>query len=136
MEFRQTTQNDLDYMVNHSINQRVDRKKLDQIDYTYTLEHNGVPFMVGGFRMVTATVAWCWVDLSDESRKHIIPLYRVIKEWITIFAKNHNIKRLQAFVRTNYTEGIRLIEHLGFEKESTMEKFFGNDDAFMYKRLL
>lgn len=136
MIFRETIQTDLKYMENHSINQKVDRKQLDRIDYIYTLEHEDIPLMVGGFRMITSSVAWCWIDLSDECGKHIIPAYRVISEWIGIFAKEHNIRRLQAFVRKDYLEGIRLMQHLGFEYESTMEDFFPDCHASMYKRLI
>ena len=59
MKFRESTDEDIDFMVNHSINQQVDRKEIGSIDYTYTLEHEGVPLVVGGFRMITTTTAWC-----------------------------------------------------------------------------
>jgi len=135
INFRQATQSDIEYMAENSINKAVDRKQLDVIDYVYTLEDK-IPLLVGGFRMITPTTAWCWIDVSKDGRKRIVKSYRVIKEWIDKFAKNHEIKRLQAFIRTDYPEAIRLIEHLGFEKESTMKDFFGDSSAYMYVRLI
>ncbi len=134
MNFRETIPADFEFMSHHSINKGVDRKILDCIDYVFTLEDN-VPLAIGGFRMINTTTAWCWIDLSDEAGKHLVKVYRVIKEWIDEFAESHKIKRLQAFVRTDFEEAERLVKHLGFEKESIMENFFGSKDAYMYVRL-
>lgn len=136
MIFRKTMTQDLLYMTEHCANRKIERTQLDTIDYISTLEHEGIPLIVGGFRMITTTTAWCWIDLSDEAGKYIIQVYRVIREWINQFVKSHGIKRLQSFIRTNYPEAIRLVEHLGFEKESTMKHFFGDEDAYMYVRLI
>lgn len=135
MDFREATQADLDYMAEHSINHKVDRKLPNCVDYVFTLEHEGNPLVVGGFRMIVPTTAWCWIDLSKEAKNHLTTVYRVIKEWIDEFAKNNNINRLQAFIRTDYVEAERLVKHLGFERESIMKGFFGDKDAYMYVRL-
>lgn len=135
MIFRESIPEDVLYMAEHSINQKCDRKQEETIDYTYTLEHEDKPLMVGGFRMITTTTAWCWVDLSPEIGKHLIPAYRLIREWIDLFAQEYNIKRLQAFVRTDVPENERLVKHLGFVCESVMPCFFGNDSAYLYVRV-
>lgn len=132
MIIRETTQKDIDYMNDHSLNHKP--HQTGQTDYIFTLEHK-VPLMVGGFRIITPSTYWCWVDLSVESKKHIPEVYRVMKEWIEKFVVDYKITRLQAYVRPNFDEAIRLVKHLGFKKESTMEKFFGEQDAFMYVRI-
>jgi RimJ/RimL family protein N-acetyltransferase len=51
-----------------------------------------------------------------------------------ILAKDKGIKRGQAYVDVNFPEAIRLVEHLGFERESIMKRFIGDGDAAMYAR--
>ena len=136
MNFRLATQEDLDYMADHSINQRVDRKMSEAIDYIYTLENEESPVGVGGFRMVTPTTAWCWIDLSPAISDNLIIGYRAVRDWIDGFVGQMGIKRLQAFVRSDEPKHIRLVEHLGFEKESLMVGFYDNGDAFMYRKLI
>ena len=136
MRFREATIEDYEYMAINSINQKVDRKMEDTVDYAYTLEDDGKPLGMGGFRMITSTTAWAWVDLSHEAGKNIITAYRVIRDWMIDFCEKMNIKRLQAFVRTDFPEAERLVQHLGFEKESKMVGFFDDKDAWMYVKFL
>ena len=134
MEFREVQQSDIDYMTHNSING--DLKQLRAIDYIYTLEHNGIPLLVGGFRLITDTTAWCWVDISHEAGNHTVTMYRTIKEWINNFVETHNIKRLQAFTRPDSEESIRMLKHLGFKPESAMVGFFEDGDALLFVRLI
>jgi len=133
MNFRLATPEDIDYMAVNSINQTVDRKMEERVDYIYALEDESL-FGIGGFRMIVPTTAWCWVDLTEDAKKNVYTTYRVISEWMDEFVKNHNIKRLQAFVK-DIPRHKRLVEHLGFEVESTMKDFYGDEDAFLYRRL-
>ena len=134
MIFREAKQSDMDFMRDHSINQTVDRKQTEQVDYVYALEHDGNLLGIGGFRIIVPTTAWVWVDLSDYGVSHIRDSYRVMQEWMETFVNTHGIIRLQAFVKSD-VKHIRLVQHMGFERESTMEMFYGDQDAFMYKRI-
>ena len=134
MNFREVQQSDIDYMTNNSING--DLKQFRAIDFIYTLEHDNIPLLVGGFRLINDTTAWCWTDISHEAANHTITMYRVIKEWIDKFVKDHNIKRLQAFAGLDKTESIRMLQHLGFEQESVMINFFGDTSAYLYRRII
>ena len=136
MRFRKAIKGDFEYMASHSINQAVDRKEMLCVDFLFTLEHEEKPLALGGFRMISTNTAWCWIDLSDEAGKHIIIVYRAIKEWIDSFVKEHEIGRLQAFVRTDSEEAERFVKHLGFEKESTMKGFYKDGNAYMYVRII
>lgn len=133
MEFREARKEDLDFVANHSISRG--KPNADCIDYVYTLEHEGEPIAVGGFKLMNYDTAWCWINLTYISKSHIIIVYRVIKEWIDIFVKEHNLTRLQATVECDFEEAIRMIEHLGFERESIMKKYVEGRDAYMYVRL-
>jgi hypothetical protein len=134
MNFRIGTAEDLELMATLSINKKCDRKLQEVIDHFYTLEHNGEILGVGGFRMIVPTCAWCWVDFSEYGVHHIRETYRVTKEWIDGWVGKMKIKRLQAFVRDSDKEK-RLVRHLGFEQESVMKNFYGDDDAIMYVRI-
>ena len=133
MIFREGTLDDLELMATLSINHK--ERKLDEIaDHIYTLEHNGEILGVGGFRMIVPTCAWCWVDFSEYGVKHIRETYRVTRDWINGWAEKQGVKRLQAFVVDSPKER-RLVDHLGFELESVMKHFYGDDDGLLYMRI-
>ena len=116
------------------MNQTVDRKPEKTIDYCYTLEHEDKPLGLGGFRMITQTVCWCWVDLTEDAVKNMVTSFRTMNHWVRTFARAHGILRMQAFVR-NEDKYIRLVRHLGFEQESVMKQFYGNEDGLLFVRL-
>ena len=136
MNFRETTTEDLVYVASHSVSRGIQKYCPEQIDYCFTLEHEGKPLAVGGFRLINLTTAWAWLDISDTAEGHIIPLYRATKEWIEIFAAEHGLKRLQAYVECDFEEAVSMVKHLGFNRESTMQNFIGNEPAYLYARLL
>lgn len=136
MNFRETTQEDLEFVANHSVSRGILKRQPECIDYCYTLEHEGKPLGIGGFRLINLTTAWAWIDMTDRVGGHLIPAYRVLKEWIEIFIKEHRIKRLQAYVEMDFPEAIRMVQHLGFEKESIMKNFIGDKDASMYVKVI
>ncbi len=135
MEFREATKEDLAFAAEHSVSKAV-KGWSERADYVYTLDHEGEVLMTGGFRMVNETTAWCWVNMTDRREGHIKTCYRVMDEWITEFIKDHELIRLQAYVRVDFPEAVDLVQHLGFEQEGPpMKKFVGDIDAFMYVRI-
>lgn len=136
MNFRETTQEDLDFVTDHSVSRGILKRQPECIDYCYTLEHERKPLGVGGFRLINETTAWAWCDLSDCAGSHIRVCYRVLKEYIDIFAKEHGIKRFQAYIEVNFEEAVRMATHLGFHYEFTMSNFVGNQSAYMYVKLI
>ncbi len=136
MKFREAIQPDFDYLADHSVSRGIQKHAPEQIEYTYTLEHEGIPLCIGGFRMINVTTAWCWVDLSSDAGSHLLAVYRTIREWIESFCKENKIVRLQAYVECDFTQAISMVQHLGFTKECIMERFMGDKDAFLYKRIL
>ena len=136
MEFRLATGKDFVYVSEHSVSRGIQKYAPEQAEFCYTLIHEGIPLGIGGFRLINKTTAWCWVDMTHHAGKHLTVAYRTIKEWIDVFAKEHNVKRLQAYVECDFTEAIRMVQHLGFTKESIMKNFMGDRDAFMYVRII
>ncbi len=136
MRFRETLQSDLDYVADHSVSRGIQKYLPEQTEFVYTLEHDGVPLAVGGFHILNLATAWCWVDYSEESGSHTREIYRVTKEWIATFAKTHKLRRLQAYIEMDFPEAVRMVEHLGFTKESIMKNFLGDKDAYLYARVI
>ena len=135
MNFRETTQEDLVFVSNHSVSRGILKRQPECIDYCFTLEHEGNPLGIGGFRFINTTTVWCWLDMTDLAGTHIIVAYRVIKEWMEIFVKEHGIKRLEAYVEIDFPEAIRMVKHLGFHQESIMRSFVDDKDAFLFARI-
>lgn len=134
MNFRESTQEDITYIADHSVSRGIFKKQPDEIDFCYTLEHENEPLGIGGIRLINTTTAWCWVDLSDKAKDHIIIIYRVIKEWMDIVCKEKGIKRLQAYIEYDFPEAVRMVEHLGFHMEFVMPRFINDKSAYMYVR--
>lgn len=122
-------------MKDKSVSRGILKQIPERIDYCYTLELDGKILGIGGFRLINATTAWAWVDMTELAKEHVIAVYRIIKEWMEIFVKDHNIKRLQAYIEPDFPKAIRMAQHLGFEKESIMKGFMPNGDAYMYVRI-
>ena len=137
MLLRETTQDDLEYMASNSISRGVTKSCTGQVSFMYTLERDDKPLGIGGFRLITPTTAWCWVDMADLAPKYLITGIRLLKDQIDKFAKEHNLKRLQAYVQYDFKEAIKLVEFLGFEKEfeKPMKNFVDDKDAYMYIKL-
>lgn len=136
MNFRETTKEDLEFVADNSVSRGVLKRQPECIDFCYTLEHEGKVLGIGGFRLINLTTAWCWFDLTHLASEHIIVVYRTIKEWTEIFVKEHNLKRLQAYVECDFEEAIRTAGHLGFKQESVMKSFMGDKDAYLFVRIL
>ena len=131
MNFRKATTEDLEFVAKHSISQGI-KENPTSVDYVYALEHEGNILGVGGFKVLNKTAAWCWMDWTSFSLYNKIMTYRVTKEWLQERTKSLGIKILMAAVREHFTEAIRTVTHLGFEKSIRLPKFFGEEDAYLY----
>ena len=134
MEFGELTQTDIDVVKNNSISRGVLSKQPQEIEFNYALRHEGKVLGIGGVRLINMTTAWAWVDLTHYAGERIITVYRVIKEWMKILAKDKGIKRMQAYVEADFEEAIRMVEHLGFRRESIMSRFVNEKPAYMFVR--
>jgi hypothetical protein len=134
LKLRETTAEDREFVAEHSISHGT-KDVPEQTDFWYTVEHEGEVMCVGGFRLLNKTTAWCHVNLTDRAGGHIIHLYRIIRDWIDEFVKEHDIRRLQAYVLCDFQEGVTMVNHLGFTKESIMLGFSEGKSAYMFTRL-
>lgn len=135
MKFREMTSEDYEYLKDHSISRGVFKNTPTETEFSFSLEHEGVLLGSGGFRLINNTTSWVWLDLTHEAGKHIQTVFRVIGEYMDIFVKDKGIIRLQAYIDPNFPEAIRTVQHLGFERESNMVRFYPDRDAYMYVRI-
>lgn len=136
MKFREMTNEDFEYLKDHSISRGIFKNTPIETEFSFSLEHEGTLLGSGGFRLINETTSWVWIDMTYESRKHIHTVYRVIKEWLDVFVKDKGIIRLQAYIDPNFPEAIRTVQHLGFERESNMKRFYPDRDAYLYVRII
>ena len=132
MEFRPAVEPDLEFVEATLLHRTMQYKQPERIDYCYTLEHENEILGIGGFRFISETTAWVWILMSKYAKPHLKTCYRCIKGWMDIFCEDHKLRRLQAYVDVDFPEAIRLIEHLGFEREFRMKNFMPETDAYMY----
>ncbi|MBN2591588.1 MAG: GNAT family N-acetyltransferase [Sedimentisphaerales bacterium] len=130
------TKEDYEYLKDHSASRGIFKNTPEKVDYSYSLEHEGTLLGSGGFQLINTTTAWCWLDLTIHAKNYMTEVYRLIKEWIEIFVKDKEVKRLQAYVDPEFPEAIKTVEHLGFKYECDMELFYGDRNAYLYKRLI
>jgi hypothetical protein len=135
MELVELEQSDIDYLKDHSISRGIFGKLPARCEWSYALRHEGQTLMAGGVVLITHTTAWIWADLSDKAHDHMIIAYRVMRDWITLIAQNHGIRRMQAYVMVGFEEGERTIEHLGFHEEKpVMPNFVDDKPAALWVR--
>ena len=72
--------------------------------------------------------------MADHSVSRGIAKYQ--PECIDKFVEEHQLRRLQCYVECDFSEAIRMVQHLGFEWEFTMENFVGDKSAYLYKRII
>ena len=135
MHIREAIQSDYEHLTDNSISMGCYRELPERIHYAYALEDRNRPIMLGGIILMTPTTAWCWMDWTQEAKDRARDSYRIVRDWLDVTAKEDNIKRLMAAVRTDFEAAINTVKHLGFTREATMKSFFNDDDAYLYVRI-
>ena len=136
MKLRPMTDTDAIYADNHSVSRGISSKEPPVVNFCQTLEDEGKIMAVGGIRLVNLTTAWCWVNLTDSAGEKPQTVFRAMQKWLDGMARTHGLNRLQAYVEVNFPEAIKMIELLGFYRESLMKSFVGNHDAYMYAKVI
>jgi hypothetical protein len=134
MIFRQMITEDLVYIQAHALNADDRKIMAENVEYNYALVDGDITFGIAGFKFINATTAFCWMVMGDKAKENIIECHRCMKTWIPEFCRDFKIRRLEAYVEVGFEEGIRLVEHLGFEEESRMRHFIGDAPAIRFVR--
>jgi len=102
----------------------------------YTLIIDGEIILSGGVVRIGWNRGEAWALLSILFYKHIRTSFKAIMFKLEEIIFTEKFKRVQATVPPEFTEGIRFLEHLGFDWEGTMRSFGPrNEDMVMFSRI-
>lgn len=140
MEFRQATYEDIKKVRQNPLHTH-QKPAMESAETFHIFALEGMAgeiLMTGGFQYITETTAWVWIELSENVESYLITCYRVMKEWIHQYCKDNNIIRLQCFIDESFPQGIKLAEHLGFDRETRhlMHKFIDDKSAWLYYMIM
>ncbi len=68
---------------------------------------------------------------SDEVKEHPTAFHRLCKKMIQDHVEVYGIQRVQTIVKSNYNDGCRWLEMLGFAIEGEMKKFGPEGDDYL-----
>ena len=142
MEFRPATQEDLDYVRQNPFEGAVKDYPYMQCpdENTYAVLYEGALVAVGGLYVKWQGVGVLWLMLTDECKKdgvHALRALEAIKEKTNYLIEANGLWRAEALVRVEFKKAIKMIQYLGFKRESEMEKCFPDKtDGFMYVKVL
>jgi len=108
-------------------------------------DHNGIALMWDGILLAVCGIHWFWPGVGEawiiqhnraqEARVTRMAVYKAAKKLLEILLEKHAVplQRLQATVRTDWPDALRLAERMGFERESVMKRYSPDGtDAYMY----
>ena len=144
MQFRETTQEDLDYVSQNPFEGAVKNYPYQEVpdSNTYTAIFEGLIVGVGGLVIHWEGVAEVWLMLTDNCKKdgfHGVIALTAIKDKMEELIKINNIRRAQATVRIDFPQAIKMIEFFGFKNETpnAMEQYCPDKgDAYRYSRIM
>lgn len=87
---------------------------------------------IAGIAMQWEGRAIAWALVSEDAGKHFLTIHRAVKG----FLDQCDIRRIEAFVDSDFEHGMKWMKMLGFENEGLMRKFsiIGND-CYLFARV-
>lgn len=141
MKFRKATQQDLDYVRENPFEGAVKNYPYTEVpgENTYAVVYEESLVAVGGLQVRWEGVGLLWLILTADCRRDGIHGFRAlyaIYEKMEELIENNALHRVEAAVRTDFPEAVKMIEVFGFEREGIMKQH-GPDkaDAYLYSRV-
>jgi hypothetical protein len=131
MEIREITAGDVDEIAKTSIS-RGPKLWPKKIGFSFCLTDNGKPLAAGGILMMTPQVAWVWLDFTGEATHKTVAVVRHVRDHMNALMAEHGIKRLMAAVDPSFPQALNLVQHLGFDYESTMASWEDGRPFYLY----
>jgi hypothetical protein len=137
---RDATQEDLDYVKQNPINAAFkDYPELKLLGYAKAAFIDGDCIGVGGAVLYWEGHAEGWLYLSKKVLEHPVEMAFYIKTVVNELIKEMKLRRLDAHVRCDFERGIRLLETLGFKRETPEPMEYYNADgssAYLYAKII
>lgn len=132
IEARKTTQEDIKEMLANGLDYgKVDWATLGPEAITVT--DDGEILCVGGIHWYWPKVGEAWVALHKNAMKKGYKFFRATKEIFSKLLEVEDWHRVQACVRANWPEAVKIVETLGFEREAKLRKYCDDgSDAYLY----
>ena len=139
MNFRPTTQSDLDYVKANPLQESVKAlPDMHPIGDCRTASIGDVIIGVGGVVLLWPGVGEFWLMLTKDVKEHTssLTVMRGIKEFIDEIIEVRGIDRAQSILRADFDAAIKMNEFLGFKREGLMRKYLPDgSDAYIYARV-
>ena len=142
MEFRRATQKDLDYVRQNPFEGAVKDYPYMQIpdENCITTIFESHIVAVAGLVMKWPGVGELWMMLTADCKKHgFFGLFALtaIQEKMEWLIEANKLWRVQAIVRLDFPQAIKMIEYFGFKRDCKMEKYLPDKtDAYLYSRIV
>lgn len=92
---------------------------------------DGKLFAMAGIYQRWGDVGLAWALLAEDFGCRRFAVFKLMKRALDLSAFN----RVEAYVVQGHEAGARLLEHLGFEREGTMRKFWQGRDHDLFARV-
>jgi RimJ/RimL family protein N-acetyltransferase len=113
-----------------------DAMNLEEQGLAFTGIVNNEPIFAAGMKPIWKGVAEGWVLATSKVWNHPLLVAKAIKKDFEKVAKQHNIRRVQTAVRSEFGIGIRFAKWLGLENEGLMKQYgFDGTDHYRFARL-
>ena len=130
IEFCETVQTDLDYVVANPFKEAVkEYPAMTAPENSWTCFFDGEIVAVGGVKLYFPGVGESWVIMTKQSRKSgVFGLIacRAISDKLDSIAAELHLRRCEANVREDFDTGIRFVEAIGFTFDGRRERWFPN----------
>lgn len=142
MIFRKATQEDLAFVRQNPFEGAIKAYPYMEVpdENTYTAVYENQIVAVGGLQIEYEGVGLLWLMLTADCKKDgIYSLFALeaIRDKAKYLIAKNNLWRAYAIVRADFPQAIKMIEFLGFHKESTMEKHMPDrTDGYLYVRII
>jgi len=76
-----------------------------------------------------------WMIPTELIFQYKILTYRLIRDHLDLIIKLGSFQRVQAITKFGFTRAINFLDHLGFEYEGPLRKYFGGEDYMRWGKI-
>lgn len=102
----------------------------------YTALVDGQPVCIAGVTPLWSGVGEAWALMAHGFEKYKLFVHRAVTYILNDIIINNDLKRVQASADCANDKAIRWLEHLGFENEGVMRKYYRDMDYFRFARVM
>jgi len=102
----------------------------------YSVFDGEVCVFCGGVRIIWPGAGEAWLICSNDLGHYVRELCLITPRYLKWIIEDHDLRRVQAVVQSDWTQAVRFLEKLGFDMEGVMRKYGPNgEDYIMYARV-